>query len=172
MSQSPVVLTDEKFTYQEGWRWSKSLREWFHRELSSLTDPPGRPVVHVCSGKSTLGDIRIDIDEDCGNVRASAFSLPFADESVPTIVSDPPYDWPLQHRMRYFIELARVHMGGGLLLHKAPWGPLDGLYEVEATVEARNRHLPRDVHRLTRSRRRDSPGGALAEAQTRLEVTS
>lgn len=170
MSASPVRLTDEKFTYQEGWRWGRSLRAWFHRELSSVTDPPERPVVHVCSGKSTLGDIRLDIAEDCGNVRADAFSLPFADGSVPTIVSDPPYDWPLQYRMRYFIELARVHKGGGLLLHKAPWGPLDGLYEVEEMVEARNRHLPRNVHRLTRSRRRAPETDDLSEVQTQLEV--
>jgi SAM-dependent methyltransferase len=152
---TPVVYTDEKFTYQEGWRWGKSLRRWFHRELSSITDPPQRPVLHVCCGESTLGDIRADIVPGCGNVRADAFNLPFADGSIPTIVSDPPYDWAIQHRMGFFQELARVHQPGGLLLHKAPWGPLDGFYQVKSVYEARNRHLPRDVHRLTRSRRRE-----------------
>lgn len=163
---SALPHTDEKYTYREGWRWSPSIREWFHTQLSSLTNPPGRPVLHVCSGKSRLGDIRIDI-LPTGDVQADALNLPLADDSIPTIVSDPPYDWALQHRIKYFQELGRVHEPGGLLLHKAPWLPLEGLYDIQRVVVANNRHLPRNVHQMARSRRRvhDAP-----RAESPLEV--
>lgn len=150
------TVRTEGNTYQEVWRWPRELEEWFHRQLSNIVDPPERPVVHVCCGESSLGDLRIDVVDGLGNVRADMFSLPFGDESVGTVVCDPPYELALQDRHRHMTELARVHRPGGLLLYKASWWPLEGrwVHEENWTWSPRV-GLPRDAHLLCRARRRE-----------------
>jgi len=54
--------------------------------------------LNVCSGRSPLGDVKVDVDGDLTpDVRADLHNLPFADCSFSTVYVDPPfakYDYP------------------------------------------------------------------------------
>lgn len=142
-----------KFAFREGWRWSTGIHKWFVRETSRLDLV--RPLVHICSGASKLGDIRVDKFHPLAGVRGDVFALPFADSSLPSIVIDPPYDLPLRERVLLGKEIARVHAPGGRLSWKAPWLPMEGHYLIhDVTVATTRTGLPRDAHLLVRAERR------------------
>lgn len=108
--RAPLERTS-KHAFREGWRWGRDVDAWFEQETSRLD--LARPLLHLCSGSSKLGDVRVDAFHELANVRATAFALPFRDGSVPTIVVDPPYEWDLRARIRFGKEIARIHAGGG-----------------------------------------------------------
>jgi ubiquinone/menaquinone biosynthesis C-methylase UbiE len=64
--------------------------------------------LHVCCGKSQIGDYRLDINEAKVDVRADAAKLPFKDNAISTILCDPPYNGKLQWNHDVLSELARV----------------------------------------------------------------
>jgi hypothetical protein len=64
--------------------------------------------LHVCCGKSKLGDLRLDLHEQNVDVRADAVALPFADGSFDTVLCDPPYNGKFQWNHDLLAELARV----------------------------------------------------------------
>lgn len=66
------------------------------------------PCLHVCCGKSTIGDCRLDLNECAVDVRGDAARLPFKDESWPTVLCDPPYNGKFQWNHDLLSELARV----------------------------------------------------------------
>lgn len=142
-----------KHAFRKGWRWGQDIDAWFARETSRLDIQ--RPILHLCSGSSRLGDVTVDAVHDAAGVKADAMKLPFRDGAFPTIIVDPPYEWGLQDRCKFGKELARVHERGGRLLWKAPWLPLEGHYQiVDVTVMSIRAGLPRNAHLLVRARRR------------------
>lgn len=142
-----------KHSFLEGWRWGKDTTDWFVQETSRLDLE--RPVLHICSGSSKLGDVRVDAVHDAANLKADMFHLPFPDHSFPVVVIDPPYELNLQDRCKLAKELARVHRPGGRLLWKAPWLPHEGFYQIhDVTVQSIRAGLPRDAHLLVRATRR------------------
>jgi hypothetical protein len=65
--------------------------------------------LHVCSGHSQLGDIRLDIDENVHpHVLCDASRLPFADKCFRTVLCDPPYNGRYWWNHAVLSELARV----------------------------------------------------------------
>jgi len=66
------------------------------------------PSLHVCCGKSQLGDIRLDMFEPAVDVRGDAAKLPFQDRSVACVLCDPPYNGKMQWNHDMLSELARV----------------------------------------------------------------
>lgn len=149
--RAPLRRT-EKHAFREGWTWGRDTLAWFRQEMRLDIE---RPVVHLCSGSSRLGDIRVDTVHPRANLRADVFRLPFPDGSIPTIIVDPPYEWDLKRRMVFGKELARVHRPGGRLLWKAPWLPLEGHYVIhDVHVQSIRAGLPRNAHLLVRATRR------------------
>jgi hypothetical protein len=65
--------------------------------------------LHVCCGKSLLGDVRFDKDP-CNNPDkiGDAASLPFPDESFESVLCDPPYNGKFQWNHDVLSELSRV----------------------------------------------------------------
>lgn len=63
--------------------------------------------LHICCGKSSIGNIRLDLNEDV-DVRADAARLPFADKSFDTLLIDPPYNGVFQWNHDMLCELGRV----------------------------------------------------------------
>lgn len=64
--------------------------------------------LHVCCGRSHLGDVRVDLNEENCDVRADASHLPFRDESFSTVLCDPPYNGRFQWNHDLLSEISRV----------------------------------------------------------------
>lgn len=64
--------------------------------------------LHVCCGKSSLGDIRADRYEQAVDVILDANRLPFASRSFETVLIDPPYNGKFQWNHDMLSEMGRV----------------------------------------------------------------
>jgi hypothetical protein len=65
-------------------------------------------VLHLCCGKSMLGDIRLDLYQDNIDVNADAANLPFPSRSFNTVLCDPPYNGIFQWNHDMLSEMGRV----------------------------------------------------------------
>jgi len=61
--------------------------------------------LHVCCGKSKLGDIRTDLYETNIDIRCDAAKLPFSDGSFESVLCDPPYNGNFQWNHDLLSEL-------------------------------------------------------------------
>lgn len=82
--------------------WPNSIEEYLESQLLGKS-------LHVCSGLSQLGDIRVDLDVDVApNVIVDAARLPFDSDSWDTLLCDPPYNGKFQWNHDMLSELSRV----------------------------------------------------------------
>jgi hypothetical protein len=83
--------------------WPDSISEF----LSTLL--LGRSL-HVCCGKSQLGDVRLDMNEESADIRCDAADMRghVADGEFDTVLCDPPYNGQFQWNHDLLAELARV----------------------------------------------------------------
>ena len=81
--------------------WPRQVEAWLSQRLLGCT-------LHVCSGKSRLGDCRLDLHDASADVQGDAARLPFADASFDTVLCDPPYNGVFQWNHDMLSELARV----------------------------------------------------------------
>jgi len=102
--------------YRKAWRWPKDTEEYIRSRAEGFT-------LHVCNGDSAFGDLRIDLYSQNTDIKADMNHLPIREESVDTVVCDPP--WALDNRLRLKLvtEFRRVLKFGGLLILNAPWCP-------------------------------------------------
>jgi hypothetical protein len=80
--------------------WPEAVEEFIGTLLIPQT-------LHVCCGKSMLGDLRVDKHEQ-GALRADAVDLPFEDRSWETVLCDPPYNGSFKWNHDLLTELGRV----------------------------------------------------------------
>ena len=66
--------------------------------------------LHVCCGKSMLGDVRLDLNEPTADIRCDAADMRgvVADGEYDTVLCDPPYNGKFQWNHDLLTELARV----------------------------------------------------------------
>ena len=65
--------------------------------------------LHVCCGRSPLGDMRFDSDPEVKpDIVGDASKLPFDDESFESVLCDPPYNGVFQWNHDLLTELCRV----------------------------------------------------------------
>jgi len=81
--------------------WPEDVTRWISERLLGKT-------LHVCCGKSLLGDCRLDLHEADVDVCADAARLPFGDRAWDTLLCDPPYNGVFQWNHSMLSELARV----------------------------------------------------------------
>lgn len=108
----------EALGYREAWSFKGSRTRDLIR--SKVEDCPG-PILHSCSGSSSIGDIKLDLSAPSADVKADARALPVSD--VGTILMDPPWGLPLDQRLVFIIEALRAIKVGGVLLLYGPWMP-------------------------------------------------
>jgi hypothetical protein len=96
----PLAGTSHVYTVSKV-LWPESVRD----VLADLLI--GRSL-HVCSGISQLGTVRLDRFAEGVNVRADAACLPFSDYSFDTVLCDPPYNGVFQWNHDLLSELSRV----------------------------------------------------------------
>jgi hypothetical protein len=97
----PLAGTSHLYTVKKV-LWPESIEDF----LDSLL--VGRSL-HICCGKSMLGDVRLDLDPNVNpDIIADAAKIPFADNSFETVLCDPPYNGKMQWNHDLLSELARV----------------------------------------------------------------
>lgn len=102
----PEVYEDPKYLefYRPKWGYPKGVDAFLKKECVGLT-------LNVCSGRSTVGDVRIDVmKEHNPDIIADLLHLPFKDKTFDTVICDPPFNY-WQQRMKQFailLELKRL----------------------------------------------------------------
>lgn len=81
--------------------WPKDVENFLNEQLIPVT-------LHVCCGKSQLGDVRLDLYEPEVDICADAARLPFGNESFDTVISDALYNSKFQWDHDLLSEMARV----------------------------------------------------------------
>jgi hypothetical protein len=82
--------------------WPEAVEEF----ISTLLLPRS---LHVCCGKSKLGDVRFDSDPaNEPDVLGDASKMPFEDESFESVLCDPPYNGKFQWNHDLLKELSRI----------------------------------------------------------------
>lgn len=81
--------------------WPGDVENWIADHLRGTT-------LHICCGKSMLGDCRLDIYEPNADITGDAARLPFKDRSWDTLLIDPPYNGVFRWMHDMLSELSRV----------------------------------------------------------------
>lgn len=103
--------------YKNCWVWNKTVEDFVKTKCK------GR-VLNVCSGVSSIGDVKIDLDpKDKSILKGDMRNLPFDDNSFDTVVQDPPWKIGYYERMTPFFECVRVCKVNGLIIYNAYWIP-------------------------------------------------
>lgn len=96
----PLAGTKHVYTVKKV-LWPEAVSEL----IDSLLIPTS---LHVCCGKSDLGDVKVDRYDESADLKADAVALPFADESFETILCDPPYNGKFKWNHDLLKELSRI----------------------------------------------------------------
>ena len=128
-----MTLTKNGTGWALRWRW----RDGDVRKILDAIDGSPRPLVHICSGSSNIGDVRIDlkkidtlesnerfIKKYTGhlNVVGNMYQIPIKTGSAGTVICDPPYIDEARDG-GLIDELVRILQPGGMLIFYAPWVP-------------------------------------------------
>jgi hypothetical protein len=83
--------------------WPEAVNDY----IQSLLQPP---TLHVCSGLSKLGDVRLDLYVPTADIQCDAADMHAvaADNSYATVLCDPPYNGSFRWNHDLLSELARV----------------------------------------------------------------
>lgn len=96
----PLEGTDHIYTVNKV-LWPEAVETFVETLLIGST-------LHVCCGKSTLGDLRTDLFEQTAHLKSDAAKMPLNDKTFDTVLCDPPYNGKLQWNHDLLCELARI----------------------------------------------------------------
>ncbi len=114
-----------KTRLQRCWIWNKTVEDSIRHKINGYS-------LNVCAGKSTLGDVKVDIEPQAkGIMKADMRNLPFEDNTFDTVISDPPWKIGFYHRMKPFFECVRVCKVKGRIIYNAYWIPTSKLVKLE-----------------------------------------
>jgi hypothetical protein len=111
----PLAGTSHVYTVG-GILWPSAVEEWIQSRLVGYT-------LHICCGKSLLGDVRLDLFEQGVDVRADAARLPFPDDAFDCVLADPPYSGVFRWNHDMLNELHRV--AGRRIIFQHHFSPVD-----------------------------------------------
>jgi hypothetical protein len=119
----PLAGTSHLYTVKRV-LWPKSIESF----LATLFVGP---TLHVCSGKSKLGDVRLDLHESDADLRVDAANMRgvVCDEEFCTSLCDPPYNGKFRWNHDLLAELARVTSQRIIFQHWFIPATKDGLYK-------------------------------------------
>lgn len=95
-------------SYRPAWRFPPLIEHEIQKWILA-------PCLHVCSGASTLGDVRVDLYERA-DVQAAMRYLPFQRGYFMSVIWDPPYALSRRQSMPVLIELRSMLNTGGRLI--------------------------------------------------------
>ena len=107
----------------KAWSWPAEVEQFIAENCEGF-------VVHVCSGSSELGDLRIDKYMTADRA-GDMLDLPLESNIADTVICDPPWGVARHLRARTIYELRRILKIGGKLIFNAPWLPRAPRLELE-----------------------------------------
>jgi len=105
----------KKLRFVKVWAWPKDIEALISANIRPLS-------LHVCSGHSKLGDVKLDLYEGA-DVKGDMFHLPFRDKIFNTVICDPPWKLPIHLRPKLLFELRDKVRPKGILILNAPFVP-------------------------------------------------
>jgi hypothetical protein len=96
----PILGTSHVYTVNK-LLWYSEVEEFVESKLIGYS-------LHVCCGKSKIGNVRLDKFEKDVTIIGDADRLPFSDNSFDTVLIDPPYNGKFQWNHDMLNELHRV----------------------------------------------------------------
>lgn len=97
----PLAGTTHLYTVKKV-LWPESIEDFLDTLLIGNS-------LHVCSGLSKLGNVRLDLDPEVNpDIICDAAKMPFSDNSFDTVLCDPPYNGKFQWNHDVLSELARI----------------------------------------------------------------
>jgi hypothetical protein len=98
----PLAGTSHLYTVKKV-LWPDSIQDVLESRFIGRT-------LHVCCGKSQLGDVRLDLNEPDADIQCDAADMRehVADGEFDTVLCDPPYNGKFQWNHDLLTELARV----------------------------------------------------------------
>ena len=102
---------------QECWVWNSTVEEFIKSRIKGYS-------LNACAGKSSLGDVKLDLDpKDRSIIKGEMKRLPFDDSRFDTVIEDPPWKIGYYNRWKPFFECVRVCKVGGIIIYNAYWLP-------------------------------------------------
>lgn len=104
--------------------WPEAISEFLETLLIGKS-------IHVCSGKSPLGDTHVDLNEPTAEIKCDAANMRelVGDNAFETVLCDPPYNGKFQWNHDLLSELSRIASGRIVFQHWfIPANP-DGKYK-------------------------------------------
>ena len=81
--------------------WPEDVEKFIEEQIVGTS-------LHVCCGKSKIGDVRVDLFEADADVKCDANRLPFGTDSFDTVFIDPPYNGKFQWNHDMLSQMGRV----------------------------------------------------------------
>lgn len=102
---------------QDCWIWSDTVSNFIKDKIKGYS-------LNVCAGKSSLCDVKIDLDpKDKSILKGDMRLLPFKSNTFDTVISDPAWKIGYYERFKPFFECVRVCKVGGKIIYNATWIP-------------------------------------------------
>lgn len=119
---------------EDSWVWNDTVSNFVEKHIEGHS-------LHICAGKSEIGDIRVDLDPQTPEVgKADMRDLPFDDEQFDTVIIDPPWKLGYYQRFKPFYEAVRVCKVGGRIIYNATWIPHSDQCKLDFVVVRRDSH--------------------------------
>ena len=110
---------------QDCWIWNQTVEDFIKPFVKGYS-------LNVCAGKSSLGDVKIDLDpHDRTVIRGNMIALPYPDNTFDSVIQDPPWKIGFYQRMKPFFECVRVCKIGGNIVYNAYWIPTSKIVKLK-----------------------------------------
>jgi len=111
-----------RLKYRSCYQFPESTHNFIEKLISGNS-------LHVCSGSSLLGDIRLDLELQTvqknkpGFIIGDQFHLPFQNEKFDTVICDPIWNMPYHVRHKLIYQLRDMTKYEGILIFNSIWCP-------------------------------------------------
>lgn len=123
----PLEGTDHIYTVN-ALLWPRKIQSFVETLLIGKT-------LHLCCGKSTIGDLRVDLFDETAELKKDASKTDLPDKSFDTVLCDPPYNGKLQWNHDLLVEIARLARKRIVFQHWFQPGDMKGFYKKDHTFK-------------------------------------
>ena len=116
--ESDPIPIPKHHQFRKAWRWPHAIESFFKLRTEDKYS------LHVCCGKSRLGNVRLDLDPNSNRTQEGDMrKIPFPNDIFDVVFGDWPWKLNYYQRFRPFYEMIRVCKVGGQIIVNAMWIP-------------------------------------------------
>ena len=118
--------------FKSEWHWPARIEALMKKKIKGFT-------LHVCCGKSNLGDVRIDLlPQNNQVIKADCRFLPIKPNTFDTVLCDPPWHLPYHLRWKLLYEIRDACKWDGNIIFNSLWLPGIKHTELTEVIVSRN----------------------------------